>query len=181
MWTCSSNEKLQRVTPSFLPSLSYSPTQLFHKPVIYGPFLPQPYLMKHKKDKQETWAEHCSKWQANALVISKKTLTAKTYIFPVLKLFTNHSRGHNLLCFHVWFFFIITCHMRSLDYKSTWTNCLYISMHSCLVFTSYLQTWTKKRGVYNTCSFMCFIYISRMENKKQPYTDLQSTQDMHIK
>lgn len=26
--------------------------------------------------------------------------------------------------------FIITCHMRSLDYKSTWTNCLYISMHS---------------------------------------------------
>lgn len=27
---------------------------------------------------------------------------------------------------------------------------------------------------------MCFIYISRMENKKQPHTDL-STWDMHIK
>lgn len=67
--------------------------------------------------------------------------------------------------------FIITCHMRSLDYKSTWTNCLYISMHSCLVFTSYLQTWTKKRRrIYNTFPLMCFIYISRVENKKQPHT-----------
>ncbi|KAF3686357.1 hypothetical protein EXN66_Car002029 [Channa argus] len=28
---------------------------------------------------------------------------------------------------------------------------------------------------------MCLIYSSRMENKKQPHTDLKSTQDMHIK
>ena len=141
-------------------------------------FLPRPYLMKHKK---VAWAEHCSKWQANALVVSKKTLTAKTYIFEFWSCLQTIFVFTIYYVFSMFAFFIITCHMRSLDYKSTWTNCLYISMHSCLLFTSYLQTWTKNRGIYSMFSFMCFIYISRMENKKQPLTDMQSTQDMHVK
>lgn len=49
--------------------------------------------------------------------------------------------------------------------KSTWTNCLDISMHSCRVFTSYLQSRTEREEIYNAASFMCFIYISWMENK----------------
>lgn len=71
--------------------------------------------------------------------------------------------------FPCWTFFpFISCHMRTLDYKSTWTNCLNISMHSCEVFTSLFTDWKLRRGgSTNTVAFMWFIYISWMENKKE--------------
>lgn len=149
--------------------------------VLYGPVCLGSTLRNIKKI---TWAEHCNKWQANALGISKKTLRVRTYI-PALKSFTNHNCVHNLLFFHVWFFslfslFIVTCHMRSLDYKSTWTNCLYISMHSC--FLIYILFTASKEGGKGSCfPFMCVVYISCTGNREWSHIDLQSVQDMHTK
>lgn len=142
--------------------------------------------------KKITWAEHCSKWQANALGISKKTLRVKTYIYrrwshlQTTTVFTIYCFFHVCLVFFFTFFplFIVTCHMRSLDYKSTWTNCLYISMHSCfliyILFTD-SELGTEEKRINNTFPFMCFICISWTGNRKRSHIDLKSVQDMHIK
>lgn len=64
--------------------------------------------------------------------------------------------------------FIVTCHMRSLDYKSTWTNCLYISMHSC--FLIYILFTASKEGGKGSCfPFMCVVYISWTGNRVEPH------------
>lgn len=133
--------------------------------VLYGPVCLSSTLRNIKKI---TWAQHCSKWQANALGISKKTLRVRTYIHRRLSclqtttVFTIYS--FSMFDFFFFFFlFIITCHMRSLDYKSTWTNCLYISMHSC--FLIYILFTDSKKGGKDQqhvfLSYVLFTFLGR--------------------
>lgn len=99
--------------------------------LLYAPVCLSSTLWNIKKI---TWAQHCSKWQANALGISKKTLRVRTYIYRRRSRLQTTIYSFSVFDFFLFsFLFIVTCHMRSLDYKSTWTNCLYISMHSCFL------------------------------------------------
>lgn len=152
--------------------------------VLYGPGCLGSTLRNIKKI---TWAEHCSKWQANALGISKKTLRVRTYIhqrwsrLQTTTVFTIYSFS----MFEFFFFFplfIVTCHMRSLDYKSTWTNCLYISMHSCfLIYILFTNSNEGEKDQQHYFPFMCVVYISWTGNRERSRIDLQSVQDMHVK
>ena len=75
--------------------------------------------------------------------------------------------------------------MRSLDYKKVPEQiaCI-LACIAVFVFTSYLQTSKPRReGIYNAFFFhVCHLHIwDGEQKKKQPHTDLQSTQDMHAK
>lgn len=152
--------------------------------VLYGPGCLGSTLRNIKKI---TWAEHCSKWQANALGISKKTLV-RTYIhqrwsrLQTTIVFTIYSFSMFAFFFFFFFLFIVTCHMRSLDYKSTWTNCLYISMHSCfLIYILFTNSNEGEKDQQHCFPFMCVVYISWTGNRERSRIDLQSVQDMHVK
>lgn len=146
-------------------------------------FLPQPSFMKHKKGQRVTWAEHCSKWQANALVISKKRLTAKTYIFQfwsclqTIFAFTIHYVFRCLIFFH---FLLHAIWEVSVTKVPEQIACIL----ACIAVWYLHPIYTlelRREGSTIHFLFMCFIYISKMENKKKPHTNLQSTQDMHMK
>lgn len=60
--------------------------------------------------------------------------------------------------------------MRSLDYKSTWTNCLYISMHSCfLIYILFTDSKEEEKDQPHVSFHAFHFHFLDGEQKAQPY------------
>lgn len=137
--------------------------------VLYAPVCLSSTLWNIKKI---TWAQHCSKWQANALGISKKTLRVRTYIYRRRSRLQTTIYSFSVFDFFFFFsfLFIVTCHMRSLDYKSTWTNCLYISMHSCfLIYILFTDSNEEEKDQPHVSFHVFHFHFLDGEQKAWPY------------
>lgn len=148
--------------------------------VLYAPVCLSSTLWNIKKI---TWAQHCSKWQANALGISKKTLRVSTYIYR--RRSRLQTTIYSFSVFDSFFFFLSSLSLHAI--WEVWITkvpeqiaCI-LACIAVFLFTSYLQTRTKKRRINRTFPFMSFISISWMGNRKRSHIDLQSVEDMHIK